>query len=142
MTIQILEGLPFPRDLRNVPEYAGGHHERMDGKGYPRGLTREQMSVPVRIMAIADIFEALTAGDRPYKPAKTLSELLSIMDGMKATQHIDPDLYDLFIASGIHLDYAHRFLRPDHIDVGHGDSQQVGLQADTGSHHLAGNTGM
>ncbi len=130
MTIQMLEDLPFPRDLRHVPEYAGAHHERMDGKGYPRGLTREQMSVPARIMAIADIFEALTAGDRPYKPAKKLSETLAIMERMKASNHIDPDLYDLFIASGIYLDYAHRFLQPEQIDVGHSASHQVGPQAD------------
>ena len=130
MTIQMLEQLPFPRDLRHVPEFAGGHHERMDGKGYPRGLTRGQMSVPARIMAIADIFEALTAGDRPYKPAKKLSETLAIMERMKTNNHIDPDLYDLFIASGIYLDYAHRFLQPDQIDVGHSESHQVGPRAD------------
>src|SRR5690606_101321 len=77
MTIRLLEALPWPAHLRNVPEYAGGHHERMDGKGYPRGLTREQMSVQARVMGIADIFEALTAADRPYKNGKTLSESLT-----------------------------------------------------------------
>ena len=76
-TIKMLEALPWPRHLLNVPEYAGGHHERMDGKGYPQGLTREQMSVQARVMGIADIFEALTAKDRPYKTGKTLSESLA-----------------------------------------------------------------
>ena len=73
----MLESLPYPKDLRRVPEYAGGHHERMDGKGYPKGLTREQMSIPARMMGVADIFEALTSKDRPYKKAKTLSETLT-----------------------------------------------------------------
>ena len=76
VTIRMLEALPWPQHLKNVPEYAGGHHERMDGKGYPRGLTRAQMSVQARCMGIADIFEALTAADRPYKKGKTLSESL------------------------------------------------------------------
>jgi HD-GYP domain-containing protein (c-di-GMP phosphodiesterase class II) len=116
VTIHMLESLPYPRDLRRVPEYAGGHHERMDGKGYPRGLTREQMSVPARIMGIADIFEALTSGDRPYKKAKTLSESLHILGKMKLDNHIDPDLFDIFIREKIYLHYAHKFLEPEQID--------------------------
>ena len=71
-TIKMLEQLPWPKHLKNVPEYAGCHHERMDGKGYPRGLKREEMSCQARMMGIADIFEALTACDRPYKPSMTL----------------------------------------------------------------------
>jgi len=94
-TIKMLESLPFPKHLQRVPEYAGGHHERMDGKGYPKGLTREQMSVPARVMAIADIFEALTAKDRPYKRGKTLTECLQIMGRMRLDNHIDPDLFDI-----------------------------------------------
>ena len=96
-TIKMLEALPWPKHLRNVPEYAGGHHERMDGKGYPRGLTRDQMSVQARVMGIADIFEALTAKDRPYKKGKTLSESLHILGKFKLNGHIDPDLFDVFI---------------------------------------------
>ena len=91
VTIQMLEALPWPKHLKNVPEYAGGHHERMDGKGYPRGLTRDQMSVQARCMGIADIFEALTAKDRPYKKGKTLSESLPILGKFKLDGHIDPD---------------------------------------------------
>ncbi|MDA0218343.1 MAG: PAS-domain containing protein [Proteobacteria bacterium] len=117
ITIEMLEQLPFPKSLRRVPEFAGLHHEKMDGTGYPRGLTRNQMSVPARIMAIADIFEALTAADRPYKQPKTLSESIRIMTFMKRDNHIDPDLFDLFIESGVYLDYAHRFLRPEQIDA-------------------------
>jgi len=116
VTIQMLEALPWPRHLKNVPEYAGGHHERMDGKGYPRGLTREQMSVQARCMGIADIFEALTAKDRPYKKGKTLTESLMILGKMKQTGHIDPDLFDIFIWDGIYEKYARRFLDPDQID--------------------------
>jgi len=115
-TIKMLESLPFPKHLKQVPEYAGGHHERMDGKGYPRGLNKEQMSLEARIMAIADIFEALTARDRPYKPAKTLSESLRILGLMKQEGHVDPDLFDLFIRKKIYHQYAEQYLDPQQID--------------------------
>ena len=115
-TIKMLESLPFPKHLQNVPEYAGGHHEKMDGTGYPRGLRREQMSVQARIMAIADIFEALTASDRPYKQGKKLSECLRIMGLMKKDNHIDPDIFEIFIRERIYLDYAEEFLDPEQID--------------------------
>jgi HD-GYP domain-containing protein (c-di-GMP phosphodiesterase class II) len=115
-TIKMLEALPWPKHLRNVPEYAGGHHERMDGKGYPRGLTRDQMSVQARVMGIADIFEALTAKDRPYKKGKTLSESLSILGKFKLNGHIDPDLFDVFIRRRVYVKYAGQFLDPEQID--------------------------
>jgi HD-GYP domain-containing protein (c-di-GMP phosphodiesterase class II) len=116
-TIHMLEALPWPSHLRNVPEFAGGHHERMDGKGYPKGLTREQMSVQARIMGIADIFEALTASDRPYKPGMSLSRSLAILGRMKLDNHIDPDLFDVFVREKVYLDYAKAHLRPEQIDV-------------------------
>jgi len=116
-TINMLEALPWPKHLRNVPEYAGGHHERMDGKGYPRGLRRDQMSVQARIMGIADIFEALTAKDRPYKKGKTLSESLEILGKFKLNGHIDPDLFDVFIRRKVYLTYATQFLDPEQIDA-------------------------
>jgi HD-GYP domain-containing protein (c-di-GMP phosphodiesterase class II) len=115
-TIKMLEALPWPRHLTNVPEYAGGHHERMDGKGYPKGLTREQMSVPARVMGIADIFEALTAKDRPYKPGKKLSESLEILGRFKQNGHVDPDLFDVFVRDRVYLQYAREFLDPEQID--------------------------
>ncbi len=115
-TIKMLEQLPWPKHLKNVPEYAGGHHERMDGKGYPKGLRREQMSVQARVMGIADIFEALTARDRPYKPGKTLSESLDILGRFKLNGHIDPDLFDVFVRQKVYLKYAERFLDPEQID--------------------------
>ncbi len=115
-TIKMLEALPWPKHLRNVPEYAGGHHERMDGKGYPRGLTREQMSVQARVMGIADIFEALTAKDRPYKKGKTLTEALAILGRFKLGGHIDPDLFDVFVRKKVYLRYAEQFLDPEQID--------------------------
>ena len=115
-TIKMLEALPWPRHLTNVPEYAGGHHERMDGKGYPKGLKREQMSVQARCMGIADIFEALTAKDRPYKKGKTLSESLEILGRMKLNQHIDPDLFDIFVRRKVYRRYAEMFLDREQID--------------------------
>jgi HD-GYP domain-containing protein (c-di-GMP phosphodiesterase class II) len=115
-TIKMLEALPWPKHLTNVPEYAGGHHERMDGKGYPRGLTREQMSVQARCMGIADIFEALTAKDRPYKKGKTLSESLEILGRMKLNNHVDPDLFDIFVGRKVYLRYAEMFLDKEQID--------------------------
>ena len=116
VTIKMLESLPWPKHLKSVAEYAGGHHERMDGKGYPRGLTRGQMSVQARVMGIADIFEALTAKDRPYKKGKTLTESLRILGRFKLNGHIDPDLFDVFISKKVYLRYAEQFLDPDQID--------------------------
>ncbi|MCC7016380.1 MAG: GAF domain-containing protein [Rhodospirillales bacterium] len=115
-TIRMLSELPFPKHLRAVPEYAGGHHETLLGTGYPRRLKKEDMSIPARIMAIADIFEALTAADRPYKKAKTLSESIKIMSFFKKDHHIDPELFDLFLTSGVYLEYAKKFLSPEQID--------------------------
>jgi len=119
-TIKMLESLPYPKHLRRVPEFACGHHEKMDGTGYPRGLTREEMSVQARVMGIADIFEALTADDRPYKPAMRISEALQILGRMKMNNHIDPDLFDVFVRKKVYLRYAQQFLEPrqiDHVDL-------------------------
>ena len=112
----MLESLPYPEYMKNVPEYAGGHHERMDGKGYPKGLKRGQLSVPARIMGIADIFEALTAKDRPYKQPMLLSRALRILGLMKEDNHIDPDLFDVFIREKVYMRYAEKFLDADQID--------------------------
>jgi hypothetical protein len=116
-TIRMLEALPFPRHLARVPEYAGGHHERMDGTGYPRGVYAGDMSIPARIMAIADVFEALTAQDRPYKGAMPLSEAMRIMGKMKRDNHLDPDLFDVFVRSGIYRKYGERYLPPELLDT-------------------------
>jgi HD-GYP domain-containing protein (c-di-GMP phosphodiesterase class II) len=116
-TIIMLEKLPFPRELERVPDWAGNHHEKMDGTGYPRRLTGDQMSVPERIMAIADIFEALTAADRPYKPPKTISESLRIMSHMRDDGHIDRELFDLFLTSGVYRRYAEEHLEPEQLDI-------------------------
>jgi HD-GYP domain-containing protein (c-di-GMP phosphodiesterase class II) len=117
VTIKMLEALPWPNHLKYVPEYAGGHHERMDGKGYPKGLTREQMPIQARVMGIADIFEALTAKDRPYKEGKTLTESLTILGKFKLNGHVDPDLFDVFIREKVYLTYARQFLKPEQIDA-------------------------
>ena len=116
VTINMLEELPYPKHLKNVPEFAGGHHEKLDGTGYPKGLTKNEMSVQARIMAIADIFEALTAKDRPYKKGKTLSQAMRILGFMKNDAHIDVDLFDIFVKDKIYLKYAEEHLDPDQID--------------------------
>jgi HD-GYP domain-containing protein (c-di-GMP phosphodiesterase class II) len=112
----MLSALPFPRHLSTVAEIAGGHHETMIGTGYPKRLKKEEMSEVARMMAIADIFEALTAVDRPYKKGKTLSQALKILTFMRKDQHIDPDLFALFIRSGVYRRYAEKYLKPDQID--------------------------
>ncbi len=115
-TIRMLEQLPWPRHLKNVPEYAGGHHERMDGKGYPKGLKRDQMSWQARIMGIADIFEALTAKDRPYKEGMALSQALAILERFSRNGHIDADLHAIFMQSEVYRRYANAFLKSAQID--------------------------
>ena len=116
-TIKMLEHLHWPKHLKNVSEFAGGHHERMDGKGYPKGLTRDQMSVQARIMGIADIFEALTARDRPYKPGMKLSKAMGILNNFKNDGQIDPDLFDIFLRCGVYQRYAEQYLDPLQIDA-------------------------
>jgi HD-GYP domain-containing protein (c-di-GMP phosphodiesterase class II) len=115
-TIKMLEKLPWPKHLQHVPEFAGGHHERMDGKGYPKGLTRDQMSIQARMLGIADIFEALTASDRPYKPGMKLSQAIRIMINLKDQGHIDPDLFDIFCQQNVYRTYAEQCLNPLQID--------------------------
>lgn len=116
MTIKMLEQLPFPDYLKKVPEYAGAHHETLIGTGYPRKLTKEDMSVPARIMAVADVFEALTASDRPYKKAKTLSESIKILSFMVKDKHLDEDIFKLFLESGLYLEYGKKYLGKDQLD--------------------------
>ncbi|BBI60834.1 phosphohydrolase [Vreelandella sulfidaeris] len=116
-TLDMLAELPFPKHLQRVPEYAGGHHERMDGSGYPNGLTREQLSLPARMLGIADVFEALTAPDRPYKTPMKLSQALNIMGRMVEERHLDPVLFAVFIEEGVYLDYARQYLQNYQIDT-------------------------
>ncbi len=115
-TLRMLERLPFPRELRRVPRLAGTHHERMDGTGYPRRLTATELTIPERIMAAADVFEALTAVDRPSMEPRTLGQALEIMRSMAASGHLCPAVFSLFLRSGVHLESAARHLRPEQID--------------------------
>lgn len=115
-TIVMLESLPFPKHLERVPEIAGGHHEKMDGTGYPKRIDGAEMSIPARVMAIADVFEALTAADRPYKQPKKLSDSIKIMSFMVKDQHLDGELFRLFLESGVYQDYADKFLLPTQLD--------------------------
>lgn len=110
LTIKMLEAMPFPRHLMNVPEIAGGHHERMDSRGYPRAIPASSMSIPARLMAIADVFEALTATDRPYKSGKSPEESLNIMRQMAQGGHLDTELFELFAQSDLPARYAEKFL--------------------------------
>ncbi|WP_394201597.1 HD domain-containing phosphohydrolase [Shewanella waksmanii] len=119
-TIKMLENLPFPPELARVPRYASTHHETLKGTGYPRKLSAEDLSVPERVLVVADIFEALTAADRPYKKAKPISVAVDILHKMALDQHLDMDLFKLFLTSGIYLEYAHKFLdakQIDHVDI-------------------------
>jgi HD-GYP domain-containing protein (c-di-GMP phosphodiesterase class II) len=116
ITIEMLEQLPYPKHLKNVPEFAGGHHEKMDGTGYPKGLKANQMSIQAKIMAIADIYEALTAADRPYKDGKKLSNAMRIMGFMKNDYHIDVDLFEIFVKSGVYKKYAEDYVAKTQID--------------------------
>lgn len=116
ITIEMLEKLPYPKNLRNIPEFAGGHHEKIDGTGYPRGLKGDEMSTQTKIMAIADIYEALTAPDRPYKDGKKLSSCMKIMGFMKDNNEIDKDLFEIFIREGVYKDYAKKFVDRAQID--------------------------
>lgn len=124
VTIQMLESLPFPKNLKRVPEYAGGHHEKMDGTGFPKGLKREQMSWPARMMAIADVFEALTASERPYKPPMKISQALGILQRMRDQNHIDSDLYQLFLQERVWEKYAQRYLKAEQLDISNYEAYQ------------------
>ncbi|MEZ4649516.1 MAG: HD domain-containing phosphohydrolase [Candidatus Eisenbacteria bacterium] len=115
-SIKMLEMLPYPKNLARVPLIAGAHHERMDGKGYPNGIHIGELPLEARVLALADVFEALTAKDRPYKDGKTLSEALRIMGFMKKEGHLDPDLFDFFLTEGVYLEYANAYLSPNQID--------------------------
>lgn len=115
-TIKMLENLPFPKELSRVPRYASTHHETLKGTGYPRKLTAEDLSIPERILVISDIFEALTAADRPYKKAKPISVAVDIMHKMALDEHLDIELFRLFLTSGTHLRYAEEYLKPEQID--------------------------
>ena len=115
-TIKMLSQLPFPKHLKRVPEISGGHHEKLDGTGYPRQLSGKELSLPARILAVSDIFEALTARDRPYKTGRTLSQAIAIMASMARARHIDAELFELFLTSGVYRQYAERFLEAAQID--------------------------
>ena len=112
----MLEQLPYPKQLKNVPEFAGGHHEKLDGTGYPKGLKGNEMSTQAKIMAIADIYEALTAADRPYKDGKKLSQAMRIMGYMKNDYHIDEELFEIFVKSGVYKKYADKYISDTQID--------------------------
>ncbi len=117
VTKKMLNKVPFPKKLHNVPFIAAAHHEKLNGKGYPDGLTAEQLPLQVRILTLADIFEALTAADRPYMPAKKMSQVLKILGFMVKDEELDSDLVQFFLDEKMHMEYARKFLDPARIDV-------------------------
>nr|WP_275412749.1 HD domain-containing phosphohydrolase [Marinomonas ostreistagni] len=116
-TIKMLTSLPFPDEYKNVANIAGNHHEQLNGNGYPRQLKREELSVQDRMLAIADVFEALTASDRPYKAGHSISKALTILASMVKKEHLDGDLFKLFVESQTYLTYANAYLKPEQIDA-------------------------
>ena len=116
VTLEMLNNLPYPKHLQNVPEFAGGHHEKIDGMGYPKGLNGDEMSIQSKVMAIADIYEALTAKDRPYKEGKKISESMRILGFMKDDYHIDKDIFEIFVKEKIYKDYADLYISKDQHD--------------------------
>lgn len=116
VSIDMLESLKYPKQLSQVPEIACNHHEHMDGSGYPRGITADDLSLRARIMCIADIFEALTSPDRPYKKGMLLSQAMTILGRMVEDNHLDADLFRLFVESGAYKDYAVKHMTPRQID--------------------------
>ncbi len=117
MTYKMLSQLPFPKELSEVPQIAASHHERMDGKGYPRGLKGEEMLIQSRILVIADVFESISAPDRPYRKPAPLSQVFKFMKEMVDEGHLDPVLFDVFLKKKVYLQYAHRYLMPEQLDV-------------------------
>ncbi len=105
----ILSSLTFPKKYKNIPIYASLHHEKLNGKGYPFHYTAEQIPFPARIIAIADIFEALTATDRPYKKGKTIMETLTILAKMASNNEIDSSILDVLIDSNYIFEYFEKF---------------------------------
>ena len=114
---EMLDALPFPKHLSRVPQIAGGHHEKLNGKGYPNGLTADQLSLESRILALADIFEALSASDRPYKPGKKMSEVIKIIDFMIKDGELDEDLVAFFYEKNLHMEYAKHYFKEGQVDI-------------------------
>jgi hypothetical protein len=117
MTIKLLERVPLPEHYRSITKYAGTHHEKLNGTGYPRGLKKDQLGIPERIMALADIFEALTAPDRPYKRTHTLSTAFDILYNMVEENEVDKDVFELFLRSGVYMQFAQEYIDPKQIDT-------------------------
>ena len=117
ITFKMLSQMPFPKKLKNVPVYASSHHECLNGTGYPLGLKGDEISLQARILALADVFEALTARNRPYREGNTLSQAIKILGSMVKDNQLDPDLFDLFIEKKIYLEYAGKELDTSQIDL-------------------------
>ncbi|MFK2822032.1 HD domain-containing phosphohydrolase [Arcobacter sp. YIC-80] len=116
LSLEMLMQLPFPKKYKDVLNIAANHHEKLNGKGYPRGLKEEDLSLEDRIMILADIFEALTSSDRPYKSGKKLSEVFKILSFMVKDNEIDGRLLRFFHEHDILKKYVNENLKPAQID--------------------------
>jgi HD-GYP domain-containing protein (c-di-GMP phosphodiesterase class II) len=117
LTEKILSNLPWPKKLADIPDIAGAHHEKLDGSGYPQHRYRETLNIQARILAIADIFEALSAQDRPYKKPMTLSQTVRVLNQMGQSGLLDNDIITVFFQSNAHLEYAKRHLSNAQLDL-------------------------
>ncbi|MBN1541531.1 HD domain-containing protein, partial [candidate division KSB1 bacterium] len=108
-TYNFLKRIPWSSNLKSVPDIAYAHHEKLDGKGYPRGLSADEIPLPSKIMTIADIYDALTAWDRPYKKAVQEERALEIIGFEVKEGKLDADLFDIFVRTKVYQSVA----RPD-----------------------------
>ena len=116
VTYELLDKLPYPKHLNKVPFYAGCHHEKINGKGYPNGYKGDELPLQARVIALADVFEGLTAPDRPYKEGYKLSKAMNILKYMTLDNELDKDIFNLFIRQKIYLKYAEENINPSQID--------------------------
>jgi len=117
LTEKILNKLPWPKKLADIPSIASSHHEKLDGSGYPLHLNKENLNIQARILAIADIFEALSAKDRPYKNPISLSQTIKILEQMGKNGLLDKNIIKIFFNSATHLEYAKKHLSESQIDL-------------------------
>ena len=116
LTYELLDKLPYPKHLNKVPFYAGCHHEKINGKGYPNGYKGDELPLQARVIALADVFEGLTASDRPYKEGYKLSKAMNILKYMTLDNELDKDIFNLFIKQKVYLKYAEENINPSQID--------------------------
>jgi len=109
MTLKMLSQIPFTKKFRNIPHFAGAHHECLDGTGYPLGLRGDEIPFEGKLMAVTDIAEALTSADRPYKRAMPLDEVYRVLRSLAEKGKLDRDLVELFITENVYGAYKRKY---------------------------------